>query len=283
MANEIGVTEVDATRQALIASLVLETLKQKSVLIPTVTDYSSFAVKGAKSVGVPRRDTFSAADKSENTNLTAQELTFATDTISLEKHKAIYAKLERIAGIQSSVEVQAEIIKEMAAELALQVDKDIYAELKLASAAAPDHRVAFSNSGTDDTLGKADIIGGRKLLNIQNVPMENRYLLVNPLHESELLAIDDFVTAEKYGSAQGLQIGELGRLYGFTVIMSNVVDDKNVVAYHKTAVGHAMQLTPEFKQDFELISASDEYLLHVIYGNEVLDSGKRQVLLGTAA
>jgi len=279
MANEIGKTEVQEVVQTLVASIVQQTLKEKSMLLGTITDYSRFATPGADAVKIPRRDQFAAANKAENTDLTAQEMTFSADTISLNLHKAIYAKLERIAGVQANVNVQAEIITEMAAEHALQVDKDIYTELKLASASGPDHRIAFANA---TSLGKADIIEARKLLNSGNVPMDARFLAVNPLHEAELLAIAEFVEADKYGSSEGLVNGELGRLFGFRVVMSTVVEDNNVVAYHSSAVGYAGQLAPEFRSDFDLKSASDEYLLHQIYGVEVLDSGKRQILLGTA-
>lgn len=278
MSNETGVTEVAAVQQALIASIVQDTLKQNSVLLGTVTDYSAFAEAGNKSVAIPRRTQFAAADKAENTDLTAQEMTFATDTIALDKHKAIYAILERIAGVQAKPNVKAEIVKEMALELALQIDKDIYTQLKLASASAPDHRVAFAGA----TLAKADIVNARKLLNMQNVPMANRYLAVNPLHESELLLIDDFVSVEKYGSTGPVQLGELGRLFGFTVLMSNVVGDLNVVAYHKSACAFAQQVAPEFETDKNLAKVADEFLMHVLYGAKVLDSGKRQVLVGTA-
>lgn len=275
----MGFTEVDATRAALIASIVQETLKQSSIFMGTVSDYSGWAPKGAKSVAIPRRTQLAAADKTENTDLTAQEMTFSVDTIALDKYKAIFVELERHASLQSSVDVQAQLIKEMALELALQVDKDLYVQMKLASASAPDHRVAFANTST---LGKADILTARKLLNIQNVPMDARWLAVNPLHESELLAISEFVEADKYGSSQGLVNGELGRLFGFRVIMSNVVEDNNVIAYHQTAVGLAMQQQPQFEMDKNLKNVADQFLLHEVYGVKVLDTGKRQVLIGTA-
>lgn len=277
---DMGVTETVATAMDIVASIVQETLKQTQVLAPTVTDYSQFAVKGSKTVDIPRRDQFSAADKSENSALSTQALTFSADTISLNKHKAIYAKLEKIAGMQSVVDVDGEIVQEMSRELARQVDADVYVELKLASAAAPDHRLAFDNT-TD--LGKADILNARRLLNIQNVPQEDRWLAVNPLHESELLAIAEFVEADKYAGATALANAELGRLFGFRVIMSNEVEDANVVAYHRSAVGWAAMAQPEFDTDKDLANVAREFLIDMIYGMEVLDTGKRQVLLGTAA
>ena len=276
---QIGLTEVSATSMDVIASIVQETLKQESKLLPLISDYSAFAMKGAQSVKVPRRTQFAAADKAENTALTAQELTFAVDTISLAKNKAIYAALERVAEIQATPNVEGEIIMEMAKELALQVDKDIFTEIALASAAAPDHRIAFVGSD----VAQVDLLQARYLLNAQNVPMDNRFLGIAPDQEKALLSISDFVRADAYGSAGGLVNGEIGRIYGMTVVMSNVFTAARAYVWHKSAVGFAQQMTPEYSTDVDLKNTAKEYLLQHVYGVEVLDSGKRQVLLGSAA
>jgi N4-gp56 family major capsid protein len=276
---QIGLTEVSATSMDVIASIVLDTLKQESKLIPLVGDYSAFAQKGAMSVKVPRRTQFAAADKAENTALTAQELTFAVDTISLTKNKAIYAALERVAEMQATPNVESEIIMEMAKELALQVDKDIFACIAAASAAAPDHRLVFV--GAD--VAQADLLSARYLLNVQNCPLDNRYLGIAPDQEKALLSISDFVRADAYGSAGGLVNGEIGRLYGMTVVMSNVFTAARAYVWHKSAVGFAQQMTPEYSTDVDLKNTAKEYLLQHIYGCQTMDSGKRQVLLGSAA
>jgi hypothetical protein len=276
---QIGLTEVSASSQAVIASIVQETLKQKSMLLGLVSDYSNQVVPGALSVGAIRRTQFAAADKSENTALTAQELTFAADTIALDKNKAIYAALERVAALQATPNVESEIIMEMAAELALQVDKDIFAQIALASAAAPDHRIAFVGSD----IAAADLLQARYLLNVQNVPMDGRFLGIAPDQEKALLSIDNFVRADAYGSSGGLVNGEIGKLYGMTVVMSNVFTAARGHVWHKSAVGFAQQLSPEYSTDVDLKNTAKEFLLQHIYGAKVLDSGKRQVLLGSAS
>lgn len=275
---EIGLTETSATSMAVVSALVQQTLKQESKLLPTIADYSQFAIKGASSVKVPRRTQFAAADKSENTSLTAQELTFSVDTISLAKNKAVYAALERVAELQATPNVEAEIIMEMAKEIALQVDKDIYAQLLLASAAAPDHRIAYVGA----SLAQADILEGMRLLKVQNVPMSDVAMVISPKDEKALLGIADFVRADSYGSPNGLVNGVVGRVYGFPVIVTNVATDDRAILYHKSAVGFASQMQPEYSTDQDLKNTAKEYLLQMIYGVSVLDSGKRQVLLGSA-
>jgi N4-gp56 family major capsid protein len=268
---EISITETGATAQDLIASIVQDVLKQQAILLPTVTDYSALVGKGDKSVSIPKRTQFAAANKAENSALTAQEITFSADKIDLNKHKAIYASLERIGDIQSKVAVEQAIIQEMTAELALQVDKDVLVQLKLASSSAPDHIVARTGSI------QADIINARKLLNIQKVPMRDRFLLISPATEAEMLAVADFVRADAYGSAQGLIEGEIGRVYGFTVMLHTEVTGSEFLAYHKSHAGFAQQLTPEYLTDVDLKNVAQEYLLHHLYGTKVLDSGYRGV------
>jgi len=266
---EIGVTEVDATRQALVAALVQETLKTKSILLPTVTDYSRFAVPGAKSVAIPRRDQFAAADKAENTDLLLQEITFVSEIITLDKHKAIYCELERIAAIQANVDVRGEIIEEMALELALQIDKDLIVELKDISSAAPDHWLDYAAAG--GPIAQADILEARRLLSVQKVPMNDRYLVISPTQEKAMLLISDFVRADQYGSSEGLRNGELGRIYGFTVLVHTELDAVDSLIYHKSHVGFAMQAGAEFETDKNLKAVADQFLLHQIYGCETLD------------
>lgn len=280
MANEIGLTEVSATSMAVVSALVQQTLKQESKLLPFISDYSQFAIKGASSVKVPRRTQFAAADKAENTDLTAQELTFAVDTISLTKNKAIYAKLEKIAEVQATPNVESEIILEMAKELALQVDKDIYAQLLLASAAAPDHRIAYVGA----SLAQVDILEAMRLLKVQNVPMSDMGMVISPLDEKALLQIADFIRADGANfNPTPLQTGIVGKVYGMPIIVTNVATDSRAIVFHKSAVGFASQMAPEYDTDKDLKATSKEYLLQMIYGVTVLDSGKRQVLLGSAS
>lgn len=275
---EISYTELSATSMAIVSALVQETLKQKAILLPTISDYSSFAQKGASSVKVPRRTQFAAADKAENTDLTAQEITFAVDEILLSKKKAIYAKVELQPEYQSVVNVQAEVIQEMAAELALQVDKDIITQLLATSAAAPDHRIQYANTPTD-TIQQTDILEARRLLNVQNCPLTDRYMVIHPTQEKAMLLLSDFVRADSYGSPNGLREAELGRIYGFTVLMHNSMTNPNSLFYHKSHVGYATQMQPQFDSDKELKSVSMQYLMHLLYGVLVLDSGKRGVLI----
>ncbi len=115
--------------------------------------------------------------------------------------------------------------------------------------------------------------------------MADRYMLISPDAEKSMLQISNFIEVDKYGSdAVALKNGELGRIYGFTVLMHTELSAADVLFYHKTHVGYARQIAPEYATDFQLASVSQEYLLHNLYGAKVLDLGKRGIYFnGTGA
>lgn len=271
----ISATEVGTTRQDLVSAVVQETLKAKSVLIPTVLDYSASISPGMQSLYIPRRGQFAAATKAEETDLTAQTFTFTQDQLTLS-HKAIYSEVEIIADLQSAVNVEAEVIKESAAELAKAMDDLIIAQLKLASSAAPDHILDYSNTPTD-TLQVADIANARRLLNIQSVPMADRFMLISPDQEAAVLQLANFIQAERYGNAEPVQNGEVGKIFGFRVLVHPSLVAADAIFFHKMACAFGVQLAPQFESMMNLPGVKKQYLLHTIAGAKVLQAGKAQV------
>lgn len=273
----ISATEVGTTRQDLVSAVVQETLKLKALYIGTVMDYSASVPAGAKSVYIPRRGQFTAADKAEDTDLTAQAFTFTQDNLTLS-HKAILSEMELIADLQSAVNVEAEIIKESAMELSKSVDALIRTQLKLASSSGPDHILDYVDTA-GDVIALADIANARKLLNAQNVPMEERYMAVSAKKEYELLQIANFIQAERYGSSEALVNGEIGRIFGFKVILDNGLADAETLFWHKSAAAFAVQLQPSFEKMMNLPGIKNQYLLHTVAGSKVLQAGVCNVFL----
>ena len=275
---DMGKTEVTSAIMQDVSRFVQAELKQRAKLMPLVQNFPVQA--GMDSVRINRAGGFTAEDKAENTALTAQVLTFAADILAMDKHKAVLVRLEDIAGLQSNVDTVGEILTRMASELALAVDKDIEAQLRLTSAAAPDHRLAYADA---TSFKKADVLEARKLLHIQNVPFNECYIGVSPASEVSLLAIDDFVHADKYGSNEAIMNGEIGKLYGARVIMSNVFADDRTIVWHPTHCAFGMQQNLTFKTADDLPNVAKEYLAVQLYGAKVLDLGVRGVLLGSAS
>jgi len=276
---DMGLTEVAATVEERISAQIQMQLIETAKLIGTVQNFSALAQKGNDVIKVPRAGNFTVQDKAENTAVTPQVLTYATDDMTLDKYKVIQVLLEDDAELNAKPDIVADIIGRMAKQMALQVDTDIVAALEATSAAAPDHRIAYANA---TSLAQADILEARRLLHIQNVPFNECFLGVSPGSEKNLLAIADFVRADSYGDAAGLRMGELGRIYGATVVMSNEFDDAKTIVWHPTHAGFAMHREARFEQDRQLDKLANLYSVSQKYGTLTMDSGKRAVLLGSA-
>lgn len=67
------------------------------------------------------------------------------------------------------------------------------------------------------------VIEARTVLDINNVPTGGRYLLIGPAEYAEVLLDPNFIDASKYGAGSVLANGEVGRIAGMTVILSNTI------------------------------------------------------------
>lgn len=273
-----GKTEVDAVSMELVlGAMVQQQLIQQAVLLPTVNMYP--APLGVDKLKIPRAGGFTVGDKSENTAVDAQTITYATDDLNLDKHKVIQVLVEKYAQIQSDVNVLSDIAARAGKAMALQIDTDIITALALTSASAPDHRIAYAGS----VIAQADILNAKKLLTIQNVPTSECYLGISPTEEAAMLAIADFVRADGYGNANGLQLGVLGTIYGFKVIVHTGFADAASLVWHPSHVGVGIQEQITFEQMLDLPNLAQRFSWDMIYGVKTLDSGKRGVLLGSAS
>lgn len=273
---DMGKTEVDATVQETVSAIIQDQLIQNAKLLPTITSVP--VAMGEDKIKVPRAGNFSVDTKVENTSVTAQVISYQTDDIDLDQDKVIQVILEDRARLQGQQGIRSDIIMRMGKQMALDIDEFIVTLLENTSSAAPDHRIAYDAAN----LGKADLLNARELIHIQNLEFNECTVLVHPTAEKSLLAISDFVSADTYGSADGLRLGELGRLYGARVIMSNVADPLKTLVYHPSHVYFAMQVGVRFEQDRIVEKLADLFSINQLYGGQTMDSGVRGVLLGTA-
>lgn len=272
-----GKTEVDAVSMELVlGAMVQQQLIQEAVLLGTVNNYP--APFGVDKLKIPRAGGFTVGDKSENTAVDAQTITYATDDLNLDKHKVIQVLTEKFALVQSEVNALQDIAERAGRAMALQIDTDIISVLVQASASAPDHRIAFAGA----SIAQVDILEGRRLLKVQNVPVQQCYLGIHPTEEKAMLAIADFVRADGYGSAQGLQAGVLGSIYGTKVIVHNGFTAGNAVMWHPSHAAVAIQEQITYDTMKDLANLATRHSWDMIYGVKLLDSGKRGVLLGSA-
>lgn len=284
----INATSVGDTRQDIVSSIVQEVIAEKAQLLPLVTDYSAQAAPGMKTLGIPRRSTFSVGDAlATDATISGQNMTFSVDEITLS-HYAARADIAEFAKIQSAVDVNAEVVKELGEAMARKVDDLILAQLKLGSDGqnnTPDHLVDFVD-GTGDDIELLDILNARSALRSNGKVMfddDQTYMLVSPEQERHLLKIDGLIHADKYGDASVIQRGELGRVYGFRCVTSDLLEEDEVIFFHKSACAFAAQQSFKLEFDRDLNKLNDVYVMSMIGGAKVLNSGLRNYFVKSVA
>ncbi|MCG7610349.1 coat protein [Mycobacterium sp. CnD-18-1] len=93
----------------------------------------------------------------------------------------------------------------------------------------------------------------RIALDKENVPEEGRFLLVSPEFHGQILGDSRFIDASQYGTNRPIMNGEVGRIVGFAVMVSNTIPEGTagtppavsnfVVAGHSMATTFAEQIS----------------------------------------
>jgi N4-gp56 family major capsid protein len=275
-------SDVSTTALDPVSQLVQLFLSQNAVLVQTVLDATSTVGPGQDSASYPKGTGFTAESvpDDDSTLLQAQAATFTVDKMDLDQHKAVLVALKERASVQSVVNLMSEIQIRQTQAIVDAMEASIYSALAATSASAPDHRVVFDTSGV---VALSDISNAAYLLDVQNCPQTERFMIINPKQKKQLRALGDFTDASKYGSNEVLMTGEIGEIFGFRILATNAVTVDRAVAYHRTHAVFAMQKQMTFKMQDDLDQVATKMLITALYGAKVLDAGKRGVLMGSAS
>ena len=282
MAN-LSPTQIAAAQREAISSIVLDTLREKAKLVPTIMTKSAEVGPGDKSLSILSASELDAdggtvIQSPGSSALQSKNLALSAEVLNLDKHKAIFTRIEDRAIMQSVADIRAEVVKAQAAELALEIDKDIVTALK-----AVDSNNDLTMGGSGDTsIVLADVLEARKKLREQNLMFQSDdyYMLIKPARERELLALDDFRNSDKFGGPSSIVSNSIGRIYGFNVIVHNGagMGDADVLCYHKDHVAIAMQMDVKAEQNrAPLEFQAEDFTLSVLYGVKTLRGGKTGV------
>ena len=278
--NVFGTTEIADVTVADIQSVLQSLLIQKSMMVSKVTDVTKFATKGKSTIDFPKMGNFTVKTKTSGQQTDTQVATLETDQLALDLHKYIQFVIVDRADVQSIVDILSGGMERSIAQLSLDVDTSIIASMIAGvSSSTPDNSITFDGS----TMVLADILEGRKLLLDQylNPQFDQIWLAVGPEREAELLALDALVNAEKYGSNEAVQLGELGRIYG-TRVMVHTGLGSDALMWTPSAQVYGSQIALNYKSEGALRDLGKLHSFDHLYGTATLDDGKRMVYITAA-
>jgi hypothetical protein len=231
-------------------------------------------------IHVPNISNFSdARDKSSNTSVTLDVITDTSSDITINKHKYIAFAIEDKVAKQSKYDLTAEYTERAGYSIAKSVDTDL---LALYSGLTTVDVGSYESDMTD-----AFILAAMQTLDLNDVPMEDRQLLIHAGQMANLLAIDKFVKADylgQYDQATRVQNGAksrsmFGQIYGFPVYYSTNVpvttgttNYAHNILFHKDAFALAMQMSPRVQMEYDLDLLADKVVTDILYGVATLRS-----------
>lgn len=252
-------------------------LTQRAVLLPTISDYSSLVVEGANSVDIPRLSRGVARDsKFDGTENTNSGMAIAVDTLLFDQFKEVPEYIYDDARSKTSADLDAYFMQVSPTVMADTIEQAVYAELKKASASAPDNILTISAQPTWDELVAAQV-----RLDEENVPMEDRFLACTPAMKAKLLKIQEVKDASLRMDQSVVVKGQFSEAAGFKFVVTNNATADEILCYHKTAMAFALKKSVPFVKERHEDLNRDYLALKANYGQKILDAGKRVVLLNS--
>lgn len=262
----IHAPQIDPVKAAAIAEKVQRELKFRAKLAGTVLDVSRYARPGYKSISFPKFGSFTVSNRASGTKGESQSISSTVDQLNLEKNAYCSWLIDSMDELQSSVIWQAELAVRAAAAHGRYVDEAILGELANTAQDAP-----FSGSLTKD--GIVDL--RKAMVDAHTDPMEC-FLVVDTQEYANLLKIEEFISAEKYG-VSALPSGVVGKVFGLNVIEHAGME--GFFCYHPEAIALGFQAAPKLASQpaIEYGSSAERKVLDQLFGVkglQVLGSGK---------
>ena len=264
------------------------------------------AMNGKKGdvIHIPKPTRGDANAKAADTAVTIIANTESELTVTINRHFEYSRLIEDIVEVQALSSLRQFYTEDAGYALAVQVDNDLHAAgtgfgdggAVVFSPAATDyqHTGCFFNDGgtttqyTDDTLVAGDEFTDAffrdmiQKLDDNNVPMENRNLIIPPATRNAIMGIDRYVSSD-FVSGGTVNSGLIGNLYGVDVYVSancrtieaaadntaSSVDTRAAMLFHNEAIVMAEQVAVRSQTQYKQEYLSTLYTADTLYGVQV--------------
>lgn len=216
----------------------LALLEREIVLPRTVWAYGRADFAGAKDDTVTLRlpSILTARDyewRTRTAPIQIDDLTEKGVDIKLDKHP-----YSAVAITDEQLELDIESFSEQVSMPQMRaVAERLEGYIATALAAAPWKETVTYNASTGSAYSA--VVEARRVLNNANVPMADRHLVMGTGVEAAFLNDDHLSKFDQSGSDDALREAQIGRIAGFTAMVSNAIPEDAMYAYHRTAIAWA--------------------------------------------
>jgi len=274
-------------------------------MAPLVKKLAMSGKKGDK-LHIPKPVRGDANAKAADTAVTIIANTEGELTVDIDRHFEYSRLIEDIVEVQALNSLRQFYTEDAGYALATKIDADLHScgtgfgdggTVVFSSSVAPtdyQHSGCFFNDGgtttqyTDDTMVAADVFTDAFFRNMiqklddNNVPMENRVLIIPPSVRNTIMGIDRYVSSD-FVSGSTVNSGLIGNLYGVDVYVSancatieaaadntaSSIDTRAALLFHKDAIVLAEQQSVRSQTQYKQEYLSTLYTADCLYGVQV--------------
>jgi N4-gp56 family major capsid protein len=279
---------------------------QKNLKLAPLVKRIQMAGKKGDVIHIPKPTRGSASAKSEATAVTIQANLESELTVTVDRHFEYSRLIEDIVEVQALNSLRQFYTEDAGYQLALKVDTDLHSAgtgfgnggaIVFSGSVAPtdyQHTGCFFNDNgtttqyTDDTLVVGDDFTDAffrdmiQKLDDNDVPMEDRCLIIPPATRNAIMGIDRYVSSD-FVSGQSVNSGLIGNLYGVDIYVSSncatieaagdntagTVDTRAALLFHKDAIVMAEQMAVRSQTQYKQEYLSTLYTADTLYGVQV--------------
>jgi len=277
---------------------------QKNLKMAPLVKRLAMTGKKGDVIHIPKPTRGDANAKAADTAVTIIANTESELQVTINRHFEYSRLIEDIVEVQALSSLRQFYTEDAGYALAVQVDNDLHAAgtgfgdggAIVFSPAPTDyqHTGCFFNDGgtttqyTDDTLVAGDEFTDAffrdmiQKLDDNNVPMENRNLIIPPATRNAIMGIDRYVSSD-FVSGGTVNNGLIGNLYGVDVYVSancrtiesaadntvGSVDTRAALLFHNEAVVMAEQMAVRSQTQYKQEYLSTLYTADTLYGVQV--------------
>ena len=274
-------------------------------MAPLVKKLAMSGKKGDK-LHIPKPVRGDANAKAADTAVTIIANTEGELTVDIDRHFEYSRLIEDIVEVQALNSLRQFYTEDAGYALATKIDADLHScgtgfgdggAVVFSGSVAPtdyQHSGCFFNDGgtttqyTDDTMVAADVFTDAFFRNMiqklddNNVPMENRVLIIPPSVRNTIMGIDRYVSSD-FVSGSTVNSGLIGNLYGVDVYVSancatieaaadntaSSIDTRAALLFHKDAIVLAEQQSVRSQTQYKQEYLSTLYTADCLYGVQV--------------
>ena len=254
---------------------VIATYKANLVAANLVRNLNHVGKKG-DTIHIPTPGRNAASAKVKDTAVTLVTDTAVHTDIVIDKHFEWSTQIEDIAELQALNSMRRFYTDDAGYALAKQVDSALVTDLDGAAALTGGNAVIASVTDWD-----ASILIALENLNDNDVPLNDRSLIVTPSCMTALMAEERFTEQAFIGNGNAIKTGKIGQIYGVDVYMSTQVGTGNTekaFLFQKDALVLATQQNVRTQTQYVQSQLADLFTADTVYGTKVVRPSSIQEL-----